>query len=85
MIKMKVHELVATLQSYDPSAEIIATWEGITQPIDVYQAADGRVMIDADHSDYKLKWQETKCEVCGEAAVMFHGSKPVCYKHREIL
>jgi hypothetical protein len=27
---MKVHELITMLQQYNPLAEVIATWEGIT-------------------------------------------------------
>ena len=55
---MKVHELITMLQQYDASAEVTVTWEGTTQTPNVYQAADRRVMIDADNNDYKLKWQQ---------------------------
>lgn len=51
-------------------------------PFDVYQAADGRVMIDADNNRYKIRWQELKCEVCGVLAENApFKDKPVCYNH----
>jgi hypothetical protein len=50
--------------------------------LDVYQAADGRVMIDADNNRYKIKWQEVKCDICGVPAKGTpFGVKPVCYQH----
>jgi len=57
---MKVHELISKLMEYDPDSKVMVTWEGIKNPLDIYC-----VLIDAD---YKLRWQETKCIVCGEQA-----------------
>lgn len=79
---MKVHELIMTLQQYDQDAEVIATWEGQEEKIDVYQAADNRVIVDADNNHYKTRWQETKCKVCDKQAQGTPFKKePVCYKH----
>lgn len=81
MIK-KVKDLIEALQQFDPSAEVVVTWECQTTELEVYKAADGRVMIDSDGGYYKVRWQELKCEVCGCAAVNapFKG-KPICYEH----
>jgi hypothetical protein len=79
---MTIHELIELLQQYNQEAEIVATWEGMDVPFDVYQAADGRVMIDADNNHYKVKWQKLKCEVCGVPARNApFCDKPVCYNH----
>lgn len=80
---MIICELVNMLQQYHPTTEVVATWEGLEENIDVYQAADGRVMIDADNNRYKVDWQKTKCVVCGMPAMgtPFEASKPVCYDH----
>ena len=83
---MTVQDLIDALQQFDPEAKVEGTWEGITQEIDVYLAADGRVLIDADlEGNYKVKWQKTPCAVCGEQAVgtPFEASKPVCAQHWE--
>lgn len=78
---MKICELIVILQQYDPLAEIRATWEGQDLPFDIYLAADGRIMIDADNNHYKLRWQDIKCEVCGKNATGMPDNKPVCYAH----
>ncbi len=79
---MTVHELIQILLKHDPSAKIVATWEGTITDFDIYSGADGRVFIDADGNSYKLNWQETKCELCGEQAKGTpHKEKPVCYAH----
>jgi len=79
---MKVHELITMLQQYDSQAEVVGTREGVTSSLDVYQAADGCIMVDTDGCIYKVDWQETKCEICGEPA---RGTpftnKGVCYEH----
>jgi hypothetical protein len=74
------------LEVHDPSALIEVTWEGMTTNFDVYLDADGRVLIDADNNDYKLKWQRTRCVVCGDQAdVTMRGGEPACYTHRKEL
>ena len=79
---MKIHELIDLLRQYNQEAEVVATWEGMDVPFDVYQAADGRVMIDADNNRYKLRWQETRCVVCDKPAKNApFKDKPVCYNH----
>lgn len=81
---MKIHELITILQQYDQLAEVRATWEGQDKPFNVYPAADGRIIIDADANVYKLRWQETKCKVCGKRARGApHNGEPVCYDHWE--
>lgn len=79
---MTVQDLITELQQFDPAAEVIGTWEGVTAELEVYTAADGRIMVDADGGHYKERWQDLKCEVCGKSAMgnPFKG-KPVCY-HR---
>ena len=81
---MTVQELIDRLQQFNPDANMFATWEGTTQPFDVYEAADGQVVIDADNNSYQCKWQRTPCKVCGQKANgrPFKGP-PVCYKHWE--
>jgi len=56
--KMTVQELIDRLQQFNPDANMFATWEGTTQPFDVYEAADGQVVIDADKNFYKHRWQK---------------------------
>ena len=77
-----VGDLIALLQHQDSAAEIFVTYEGLDEPFDIYQAADGRVVLDADSNTYKVDWQESKCDVCGKAA---NGTpffdRPVCYSH----
>jgi hypothetical protein len=80
--KMTVQELINRLQQFNPDANMFATWEGTTQPFDVYEAADGQIVIDADRNQYQCQWQKTKCEVCGQRANgISYKRKPVCYKH----
>jgi len=40
-------------------------------------------MIDADNNRYKVDWQKTKWDICGQPAMgtPFDASKPVCYEH----
>ena len=79
---MQIHELITMLQKFDTEAEVVGTWKGETRGLDVYQAADGRIMVDADDCFYKTMWQETKCEVCGlPARGEPYFNKSVCYKH----
>jgi len=79
---MKIHELITMLRRYDPQAEVLCTWESQITDLDVYQAADGRILIDADGCSDKIMWQETKCEVCGELANgRPYVNKAVCYEH----
>ncbi len=79
---MIVKDLIEALQQFDPSAEIAATWEGQIKELEVYKAADGQVLIDADNGYYRVRFQELKCEVCGCAAVGApYKEKSVCYKH----
>lgn len=79
---MKVHELITMLRRYDSQAEVVGTWEGQASSLDVYQTADGRIMVDADGCADKIDWQETKCEVCGKFAKGTpFANKAVCYKH----
>lgn len=54
---MTVNELIEKLQQFDPDAEVLATWEGITKYIDVYASKDGIVLIDADSCFYQEQWQ----------------------------
>lgn len=60
--KMTVQELIDMLQQFNPDASMFATWEGITCSFDVYEAADGQVVIDADNNYYKSKWQKQNVE-----------------------
>ncbi len=79
---MIVKDLIEALQQFDPSAEVVGTWEGIITEIEVYEAADGRVMVDEDCGRYRVRWQGLKCEVCGcEAIGTPYKEKSVCYKH----
>ncbi len=50
---MKVQDLISELSKYDPNEDIIATWEGITREISVYQAKDGTIMLDVDDNSFK--------------------------------
>jgi hypothetical protein len=79
---MRVEDLILALQQFDPTAKVIGTWEGVTRELEVYAAADGRVMVDADNGMYRIRWQELKCEVCGKRAMNApFKEKPVCYNH----
>lgn len=80
---MKVHELITALQQFNQAAEVVGTWEGQLEDLSVYCAADGRILIDADHDHYRTRFQKTSCEVCGKQAygTPFIASKPVCYDH----
>lgn len=79
---MKVQDLIAKLQQCDPSAKVEATWEGTRRSLDVYEAADGCVLVDADANFYKCRWQKTPCVVCGKQAMGTpFDDKPVCYTH----
>jgi len=74
---MKVHELITMLQKYDLQAEVIGTWEGEVWDIDVYRAADGRIMVDVDDNSYKAQWQKTECVICYQYHWhYFEGEKP---------
>lgn len=57
VVTMTAKELIEKLQQFDPDAEVLATWEGITKHIDVYVSKDGIVLIDADDCFYQKQWQ----------------------------
>ncbi len=79
---MKVHELIDALQQFDHDAEVIGTWEGITEELSVYLAADGRVLVDADYENYRERFQKTPCAVCGKQATgRPYLDQPVCSAH----
>jgi hypothetical protein len=48
-----VGQLIEALQALPSEEPVRATWESTIQHIDVYQAKDGTVIIDADHCDYR--------------------------------
>jgi len=79
---MRVHELITALQQFNPNAEVLGTWEGTLNDLSVYRAADGRILVDVDYENYRIRFQKTPCEVCGKQArsAPFNG-KPVCYPH----
>lgn len=55
---MRVYELIQELQQFDSDTEVVGTWEGITTVLEVYQADDGRVMLDVDGGFYRERWQK---------------------------
>ena len=80
----RVQDLIESLQQFNPLARVVAIWEGQITELEVYEAADGRVMIDVDGGTYRVQLQELKCEVCGcEAVGTPFKEKPVCYEHRD--
>lgn len=83
MPKLKtVQDLMFALKQFNPHAPVLGTWEGITMDLEVYLAANGTVLVDADDGNYKAKWQELKCIVCGRDAMAFSpDGEPVCYTH----
>lgn len=79
---MKVHELVTDLQQFDQDAEVIATWEGTLQELEVYRAADGRIIVDAEDGHSREHFQKTPCSVCGKQAEgRLSSGEAVCYTH----
>ncbi len=81
---MKVQDLIDELQQFDPAAEVAGTWEGQIKPIEVYQAADGVVLIDSDYGCYRVGFQELPCDVCGKPACSAPwGGPPVCFEHSD--
>lgn len=53
---MKVKELIKILQRHNQDEEVSVTWEGIFRDIEednIYLAANGKVIIDADENCYK--------------------------------
>lgn len=58
---MKVGELVKLLQGYRQDEEVVVTWEGVLSGIEgsnIYLAANGNVIIDADGNCYKQRIQD---------------------------
>ena len=55
---MKVHELITALQQFNQDAEVVGTWEGQLEDLSVYRAADGRILVDADHEHYRTYFQK---------------------------
>jgi hypothetical protein len=81
-MRMEVHELSTVLQQFDQDAEVIATWEGLLRDVEVYRAADGRIIIDADGGNYRERLQKTPCSVCGKQAEgRLNSGEAVCYTH----
>lgn len=81
---MTVQELINMLQQFDPAASMFATWEGVVRSFDLYEAADGQIVVDADDNCYQCNWQETPCSVCGQRARgRPNNGPPVCYAHWE--
>ena len=80
---MIARELIEKLQAFDSDTTVVGTWEGVLRELDVYQAADGRIMVDADNNFYKDHWQNLKCVVCGAPANGRLRDAPMCYKHME--
>jgi hypothetical protein len=79
---MIVKELIEALRKFNPAAEVACTWEGTINPIEVYQKANGPVLIDGDNGDYRIRFQKLQCVICGKAAVVDRWeNKPVCLKH----
>ena len=55
---MKVKELIKLFQEHNQDEEVRVTWEGIFRDIEeenIYLAANGKVIIDADENCYKQK------------------------------
>ena len=65
---MTIGELVHQLSQFNAAAEVACTWEGTIQEIEVYRAADGKILIDGDNGDYKVQHQKTRCGRCGKQA-----------------
>lgn len=82
---MLVQDFINILSQFDPTVEVIGTWEGDTHELEVYLDANGRVMVDVDDGVYKLKWQKIKCRrlSCQRQATgtPFGSKRPVCYQH----
>ena len=79
---MKVQDLINLLQKFDLDADMFATWEGVVRSFDLYEAADGQIVVDADNNMYQCMWQETPCSVCGKRANgRPNNGPPVCYAH----
>lgn len=53
---MKVGELKILLEKYPSETTVMVTWEGVyrtIKPSNLYLAANGKLMIDADDNAYK--------------------------------
>ncbi len=50
-------ELIAKLQQLKPDAKVKGTFEHTINEIDVYEAADGTILIDVDNNEYKDTYQ----------------------------
>lgn len=61
---MTVDELITCLSTFDRSAEVLVTWEGVLRSLDpslVYKrGGDGAVLIDGDDGHYKKMWTEER-------------------------
>lgn len=60
---MKVAEIIAILQGYDPNLNIQITWESTLNEIqrdNIYLSKWGNLLIDADENWYKKDYE--KCE-----------------------
>ena len=55
---MTVQELIDILSQFNPTANVLGTFEGITTGVNVYPA-QGYVLLDVDSAgdSYKAKWQ----------------------------
>ena len=81
---MTVKDLIAALQEFDPTEGVAGTWEGVINPIEVYQKANGPVLIDCDYGHYRVRFQELLCEVCGRPAYSAPWKgPPVCLEHHD--
>jgi hypothetical protein len=79
-----VQDLIFALKKFNPHTPVLGTWEGITKGLEVYLAANGTVLVDADRLSYKASWQKLKCVECGKDARGFlPDGKPVCHTHWE--
>ena len=50
---LTVGELIEVLSTYAPDTPVRGTWETTVQELEVYQSADGVVLIDADAGVYR--------------------------------
>jgi hypothetical protein len=57
---MRLMELINQLARLPMDAEVLGTWEGITEDIEVYAAKDGTVLIDCDRGSYKDEFTSGK-------------------------
>jgi len=84
---MTIADLVNYLNQFDYRTEVAGTYEGIITPIEVYQAADGKILIDCDGGDSRIEHQKLLCHKCGEPARtdkltvnrVLTRIEPVCY------